>query len=130
MTKQFTLLQLFFILDGRLSTSMDDVYDILNHICDTYLMTHHLPVAMSYLKEKKPTWFIELKGQLEDVISLLCPIKEKNYDQFIWLIDYLKNNNSIHNIPQLKDEFDTSDFGMYMVDNSLLLRKQTQLLEK
>lgn len=34
MTKQFTLLQLFPVVDGRLASTMDDVYDVLNHVCD------------------------------------------------------------------------------------------------
>jgi hypothetical protein len=46
MTKQFNLLQLFSLVDGRLSTSMNDVYTMLNHICDADLMTHNLSKAL------------------------------------------------------------------------------------
>lgn len=122
MTKQFSLLQLFNIVDGRLSTSMDDVYNILNHVCDTSLMTHHLPVAVDYLMETLPIWVLEIKGKLDDIIRLYCPIKEKNKEQFLWLMEYFKveGNNTTHNIPQLKDEFNTDGFTEYMIKNSLL----------
>lgn len=123
MTKNFNLMQLFSIVDGRLSNSgMDAVYDVLNHITDDNLMTHHLPVAMDYLKDKNPTWFTEIKKSIGAII-VLCPIKERNHEQFEWLMGYITKNNPEYQIPQLKDEFDTSDFGSFMVDNSLLLKK-------
>lgn len=115
MTKKFTNLQLFSITDGRLSTDIGDVYDILNHICDDNLMTHHLPVALKYIKEKKPKW---LEDQRADNISLGLK-KEMNFPDCLLI---LNNNIKEVAVPQLKDEFDTSDFGDYMVENSLLLR--------
>lgn len=123
MKKQFTLLQLFSLIDGRLFTSIGEIYDMLNYICDDNLMTHHLPVAMNYLKEKNPQWLQDGKNQL-DAIEALCPIKERTQEQFLWLMDYLKpKDNPAYEVPQLKEEFDTSNFGEYMVDNSLLLKK-------
>ncbi|HEY4755759.1 MAG TPA: hypothetical protein VIH28_06880 [Ignavibacteriaceae bacterium] len=120
MTKQFNLLQLFSIVDGRLSTKIDDVYLMLNHICDDNLMTHHLPVAMNYLKEKKPKWFLEVEQRLT-AIKATC-----QSNTFEVLIDYIKNNvNDTYDIPQLKDDFDTSDFQSFMVDNSLLLKRMS-----
>lgn len=116
MTKQFTLLQLFSLVDGRLSTSMDDVYTMLNHICDDNLMTHHLPVAMDYIKEKNPAWFSVVKNTYN---TLGCN-KETDFKECVSLIT---ENNETINIPQLKDEFDTTDFGSYMVGNSLLIKK-------
>ena len=117
MTKQFTLLQLFSLVDGRLSTSMDDVYDMLNHICDEEgLMTHHLPVAMKYLKQKQPKWFAEVTNDLH---RIGCIDKNTNFNE---CLTFIKKNNMVYDIPQLKDEFNTSDFGNFMVDNSLLLQ--------
>lgn len=114
MTKQFTLLQLFSLVDGRLSTSMDDVYEMLNHICDSDLMTHHLPVAMKYVKEKNPKWFQDGQAYVQEMgITKETP--------FEVCLAKMKLDNPTYDIPQLKDEFDTSDFGTYMVDNSLLL---------
>lgn len=117
MTKQFNLLQLFSLVDGRLSTTMDDVYLMLNHICDDEsLMTHHLPVAMDYIKEKNPTWLSIVKNTYD---TLGCT-KETDFEECVRLITA---NNEIINIPQLKDEFDTTDFGSFMIDNSLLLKR-------
>lgn len=113
MTKQFNLLQLFSLVDGRLSTEIDDVYSMLNHICDGDLMTHHLPVAMKYIKEKNPNWFYTLKNTYN---KLGCN-KETDFEV---CIEIIKANNETINIPQLKDEFDTSDFIAFMINNSLL----------
>lgn len=116
-TKQFTLLQLFSIVDGRLSTTIDDVYLMLNHICNTDLMTHHLPVALDYIKEKNPKWFKEIDQRLT-IIKSRC-----KSNTFETVIGYIKDNvNGKYDIPQLKDEFDTSDFSHYMFKNSLLLK--------
>jgi hypothetical protein len=116
MTKKFTLLQLFSLVDGRLSTKIEDVYDMLNHICDTQLMTHHLPVAMNYLKEKNPKWFQEISLDIEELRMI---VDGNDFEKLMVLIKTEPNNKKI-DIPQLKDEFDTSDFGKYMGDNSLL----------
>jgi hypothetical protein len=117
MQKAFTKMYLFSIVDGRLSLDgMDSVYDILNHVCDTKLITPHLPVAFDYLKLKNPNWFVEEK-------NLLQTIKDKIGNDFNILMNYIKANNFEVKIPQLKDEFDTSDFGNYMINNSLLLKK-------
>lgn len=116
MTKQFSLLQLFSLVDGRLSTDIGDVYQMLDHICDTQLMTHHLPVAMKYLKEKNPKWF-------KDCSNLLLLMGINRELDFNACMELIKTDNPVYDIPQLKDEFDTSDFSDYMVDNSLLLKK-------
>lgn len=116
MNKNFTLLQLFSIVDERLSTNMGDVYEILNHVCDDNLMTHHLPTAMKYLKEKKPDWFVEATKNIQATKDIL------ETHGFEVLIESISKEKSVYSIPQLKDEFDTSDFGSYMVDNSLLLK--------
>ena len=130
MTKNFTTLQLFSLTDGRLSTTMDDIYNMLNHICNTSLMTHHLPVALKYFKEKNPKWYQKQKQRLETIArTFYTPVantttfssKDVNFKDFIDLIKS-KYNDEVP-IPQLKDEFDISNFGDYMVNNSLLLKK-------
>jgi len=111
MTKKFTLLQLFSVLDGRLSTNMGDVYDIFNHICDTDLMTHHLPVAFNYLKEKNPKWFNDQQNKLNSIKARL------NSNTFKTVIGAIKDKyNEEIEISQLKDEFDTSDFEDYIIN--------------
>jgi len=129
MIKQFSSLQLFSLVDGRLSTNIDDVYDMLDHICDEPgLMTHHLPVAMKYLKEKNPKWFQEYKARLDI-------LKTEYGNDFSVLIHAIEGNvmplhsnlspfRKVIDVPQLKDEFDTSDFGDFMASNSLLLNKK------
>lgn len=119
MTKKFTLLQLFSLVDGRLSTTMDDVYSMLNHITDTELMTHHLPVASDYLKEKNPKWFQEVKAKLDNIKHI-----HRANNTFESLMFLIKEEYQIsYDIPQLKDEFDTTDFPQFMIGNSLLLKK-------
>lgn len=121
MTKKFTLLQLFSLADGRLSTSMEDVSNMLEHICDTGLMTHHLPIAMNYIKNKNPQWLQNVKEKLDNITHIHRA--NDTFESLIWLI---KEEYKIeYDIPQLKDEFDTSDFGTFMLDNNLLLKKQS-----
>ncbi len=115
MTKKFTTLQLFSVVDGRLSTTMDDVYAILNHITGDSLMTHHLPVAMDYLKKVNPAWFQELHNEIMR-INVLCDSDFKSCMKMIWA------DNKEHDIPPLT-EAEKAGFGDYMVDNSLLLKK-------
>lgn len=134
MTKQFTFEQLFSLLDGRLSTGMDDVYAMLNHICDYELMTHQLPVALDYLREKSPKWFQEQKHGLKTIARthFRAPIgsttnftlKDIPFEELIAIIQ--EKYNETVDVPQLKDEVDTSDFGDYMIKNSLLLKKIRQ----
>jgi hypothetical protein len=120
MKKQFTPWQLFSIVDGRLSTGMDDVYDILNHVCNDNLFTHHLPVARKFLLEKNPKWVVEYKVKLE-------AIKKEHGNDFGTLHNRINTLwTAPIDVPQLKDEFDTfgqpysSGFEQYMVENSLL----------
>lgn len=87
-------------------------------------MTHHLPVAKDYLEQKNPKWFVDVKGKLQS-IEAECPIKQRNHEQFLWLMGYLqKKENPTYDVPQLKDEVNTSDFENYMVNNSLLAKKR------
>lgn len=115
MTKQFTLLQLFSLVDGRLTT-MDDVYNALEHICNMPgIMTHHLPTAWSYVKnQEKPQWIGEVTNKLEAVR------KAAGTDEFEPLVTYIeKYDNPTFDIPQITNMV---AFGQYMGDNSLLLK--------
>jgi hypothetical protein len=115
MIKQFSLLQLFSVVDGRLSTKMEDVYEILGHVCDTSLFTHHLPPAMKYLKSKSPAWFVNATSAIDAIKKIA------KTDDFETLMAVIKSDyNTQCNVPQLKDECDTSDFTSFMMANSLL----------
>lgn len=138
MTKQFTLLQLFCIVDGRLATKMDDVYITLNHIMDDNLFTHHLPVAMDYLKQENPQWFQDLSKKIKGIIEQ-CPVKRKSdqsketfeMEEFDWIINEVKQDSTQYEIPQLvSTEEERKKFVDYMMDNSLLKGKKVIVVNK
>lgn len=115
--RKFSMLQLFSILDGRMSTSIGDVYEMLNHITGEDLMTHHLPVAMNYIKKVNPQWFEKLNDKLTRIKAYV------DSNTFEILIGVIKDKyNEEYDIPTLTAE-EKKDFGNFMVDNSLLLKK-------
>jgi len=121
MKKKFTTVQLFTIVDGRLSTTVAEAFEILNHVCDLSLMTSELPVVFDYIKMKNPKWFQEQKEKLKHIANSEFNVKNSEDVGFQVLINYIKKNcNEEVEIPQLKDEFDTSDFSKYMNEHSLL----------
>jgi len=76
----------FSLIDGRLSTGMDDVYEMLNFVSGESLMTHQLPHAMDKIRELNPKWF-------SDGVNTLNKIKEKvGTNDFKALIAYIKEN--------------------------------------
>ena len=94
-TKQFTLLQLFAIVDGRLTT-MDDVYNVLNWVAGEELPTIGLVVFNEHLHKNIPEWFKEVKIKLDDIE------KKCGTNDFVTVIDYItKYENIIYEIPQL-----------------------------
>lgn len=62
-----SLKKAFSILDGRLSTGIEDVYAMLNYIFDENFMTHQLPTAMRILREKNPEWFKNAVSVIEEI---------------------------------------------------------------
>jgi len=121
MKKKFTTVQLFSIVDGRLSTTIAEVFDILNHVCDESLTTSQLPPAFDYIKMKNPKWFQEQKEKLKHIANNEFHIDEPKSVGFQSFINYIKKNcNEDIEIPQLKDELDTSDFEQFMIDHSIL----------
>lgn len=113
--KNFTLKQLFSLVDGRLSTKMDDVYEMLNHIFQEEFFTHHLPVAMNYLNDHQPKWFLEVISIYESLgVTPLTPFSEA--------MEILNKNEKTIVVPPLSQEYGMKDFGKYMIDNSLLLK--------
>jgi mevalonate pyrophosphate decarboxylase len=85
-----TLKKAFSILDGRLSTEMDDVYEMLNYIFDDDLMTHQLPSAMRKLKEINPEWFKDAVSTIDEIKHIegtndfehLMKIIDREYSNF------------------------------------------------
>jgi hypothetical protein len=94
-TKKFTLLQLFSVVDGRLSTNIDDVYDILNHVFNTSVWTHEIPAYMDRLKAARPLWFAVIEGELDT-------LKRVYKDDFNTLMRVIEEEMNIEfDIPQL-----------------------------
>lgn len=78
-----SLKKAFSILDGRLSTEIGDVYEMLNYIFDANFMTHQLPTAMRKLQEINPKWF-------SDGVSVIDEIKEiEKTDDFSHLMEVI-----------------------------------------
>jgi len=79
-----SLKKAFSILDGRLSTEIGDVYEMLNYIFDANFFTHQLPSAMRTLQEKNPEWF-------QNGVNIINDIKRTNntndFTQLMELID-------------------------------------------
>lgn len=87
-----SLKKAFSLLDGRLSTEIGDVYEMLNYIFDENFMTHQLPTAMRKLQEVNPKWFAEGVAFLNQIK------KEENTDDFKHLmncIDYAYSEDVI-----------------------------------
>lgn len=119
-TEDFTLKQLFSLVDGRLtSDGYDEITKMITHICNCGLMSYQLAIAMNYIIEKNPIW-------LQGVTALINSIKSRlDTDEFEVLMEEIDNNynNHVFSIPQLKDEFDTSDFEDYLIRNNPQLDK-------
>lgn len=84
-----TLKKAFSLLDGRLSTEMGDIYEMLNFIFDDNLYTHQIPAAIRILKSENPEWFQNgvdfleaLKSKYEtNDFSILMKAIEENYSE-------------------------------------------------
>lgn len=62
-----TLKQSFSLLDGRLSSDIGDVYQMLNYAFDTSFWTHELPGAMDRLTEINPEWFRKGRERIDGI---------------------------------------------------------------
>ncbi len=92
--KRFSLLQLFSIVDGRLSTNIDDVYAILNHLTGEALGMVQLLAAKDFLEKVNPGWFKELRIKFAE----LGITKDKPLDECIKIITGINKIKIIFNI--------------------------------
>lgn len=67
MNNKFTLKQVFSLVDGRLSTSMADIYNMLGIVMGGSVFTYQLPTALDYLKSQNQIWFIEATKLLNNI---------------------------------------------------------------
>ena len=65
-----SLKKAFSILDGRMSTNIDDIYEMLGFIFSQDLYTHQLPTSFDKLKAANPGWFANAKKLLDDIKSV------------------------------------------------------------
>ena len=79
-----SLKKAFTILDGRLSTKMDDVYEMLNFIFSENLYTHQIPTAMRKLKESNPDWFSD---GVEVIESIKQNYNTNDFQELMEIID-------------------------------------------
>lgn len=87
--KTFTLKQVFSIVDGRLSDTMDDVFQILGEVAgDQSITTTGLMLVMDGIKRKdKPEWYIEAE-------TTINKIKNKVGNNFEDLMNYIDKHHS------------------------------------
>ncbi len=83
-TMKVSLKQAFSILDGRLSTTTEDVYSMLGFVFDDNLMTHQLPTALRKVKEINPDWFKKGVGIINDIKRTN---NTNDFDKIMRLID-------------------------------------------
>ena len=94
-----SLKKAFSLLDGRLSTDIGDVYEMLNYVFSDNLMTHQLPTGMKKIKEINPKWFA-------DGVNVLNKIKDAyQTDNFKELIEIINNDYSTYEIELEKVDF-------------------------
>ena len=105
---KFSLKQLFSIVDGRLSTSIDDVYAILDCASGSSLMTHHLPTARKFFVNERPGWYVEAEEKINS-------LKGRIGDDFNRLMDEMDDVDI-----EVTEYPDQEKFGEYMVENSPL----------
>lgn len=76
-TKTFTLMEMYSIVDGRLSNAgMDSVYEILGHTSSNpHPFTHELPTLLDEVAGNKPDWWLKVQTDL-------ALVKEKVGDKF------------------------------------------------
>ena len=112
----FTLKQLYALTEGKLSTSMNGIYDMLGAATGTKgLMTHHLPVAINYVREKNPEWYSEAKKLISEAIE---KSGSSDFHEHMKAIDRDHKDTMIY-ITNCAGP----DFEDYMLKNSLLLKR-------
>lgn len=88
MRNQFGILEVFNYVDGRLATSMDNVYDVaIAYTNDEGVSTTGLILVAEKIRKDRPQWFIDA----EEIINT---VKEKIGNNFDLLTFYLKENYS------------------------------------
>jgi len=117
---EFTIKQLFSVIDGRLSTEMEDVYNILNQATGDKLMTHQIPTAMKFLAKIKPKWF----EKATSTIDATKIIVGDDFEELMKFIDGSLPNYTI-NVTTMDSSY-REEYEKFMIDNSLLIKKANE----
>lgn len=80
---EVTFKKAFSLIDGRLSTEIEDVIEMLNFIFSDNLMPHQLYIAIRKLKEVNPDWLSESVFRLNS----LKLMTEDNFESIIKFMD-------------------------------------------
>jgi hypothetical protein len=87
-----SLKKAFSLLDGRLSTNMTDVQEMLSYIFDRSLATHQLSSALHHLRYDNPKWF----SDAVDIVDEIKIMEESNdFDHLMKVIDLGYSNFEI-----------------------------------
>lgn len=89
--------EVFSLVDGRLSTNVDDVRAMLSFIFNRNLHTYQLPEAQEALEIANPYWFQDATAALDSIkvsfstndFKLLMKIIDEHYDNIEIDIDQL-----------------------------------------
>ncbi len=128
-SQEFHIGDIISVYHGILASpkGMDGVYKTLNFLTGDSLMTHDLPPAAEYCKPFIEQQFPEItKINAESLSAQVEIAKNKGNDGDKAFKTWLNNQvqaygEKIPLIPLTKDEM--KDFGQYMIDNSLLLKR-------
>ena len=82
--KYFSLKQIFGIVDGRLSTNMNDIHAIMNIAFKEESFTHQLPEMMDVLRDQMPKWY----RQADELIDYIkWEYRTDEFDKLMAILD-------------------------------------------
>lgn len=101
-TQKFTLLQLFSVVDGRLSTTDDDVLTILSHLMGVSVITGEIPEALVFLRKCRPLWFAIIEDNVRTLKVMYEEVDDFTFDWF----GLLRDRNRLRRFRKLIDNIE------------------------
>lgn len=101
-TQKFTLLQLFSVVDGRLSTTDDDVITILSHLMGVSIVTGEIPEALVFLRKCRPLWFAIIEDNVRTLKVMYEEVDDFTFDWF----GLLRDRNRLKRFRKLIDNIE------------------------
>jgi len=109
--RNFSLLQLFTILDGRLTTNMGDVYKILNLYGRRNIRPHEIIPMGDYLMSYRPSWY-SLAYSIIRKVKLGC---SNDFEEIVTCLKREYGKVRVKIKPIDKDQL--SEHLIYMIDH-------------